>query len=104
MPSVQDRLAAGLEAQDWRETAGRGPWRRFAKFGRGAMYVFYPEQRKENALWFSELHQTQPQHPVVGPILVQVLAAGDLVLGKVKPDTEGMLIELMYIKEKSDGS
>lgn len=105
MATLEDRLIAGLEAQDWRETASRGPWRRWAKFGRGAMYVisrpgFYRGSHLWEGLWFSEIHQAEPVHAVVGPILDQLLAAGDKLLAQSRPDTEGMLIELMYKGEE----
>lgn len=111
MPNLEQRLIAGLEAQDWRETASvSNNWRRFGKFGRGAMYVGTPVeahgQRFYNeciaapcsvtGLAFSELHQRTPQFPVTGPILEQILAAGDKALASEKIDTEGLLIELMY--------
>lgn len=98
MATLEQRLVAGLEAQDWRETFSRGPWRRFGKFGRGAMYVMPWQPATGDAcsqLWFSELCVTTPQHPVVGPILQQVLAAGDERLAKERPDTQALLIELL---------
>lgn len=100
MATLEQRLTAGLEAQDWRETTSRGPWQRWGKFGRGAMYVFHEDQHKAESLWFSELHQSYPQYPVKGPILEQLLAAGDSALAKERPDTQAMLIELMYLGEK----
>lgn len=100
MAKLEDRLAAGLEAQDWQETASRGPWRRFGKFGRGAMYVHALAwggwHCSTHHLWFSELHETTPKWPVVGPILDQILTAGDKQLAQERIDTEALLIELLY--------
>lgn len=97
MPSLEARLVAGLLAQDWRETSSHSSaWRRFGKFGRGAMYVIQGEDRREAALCFSHLHITDPQIQVTGPILDQILAAGEKALTAAQLDTEGMLIELMY--------
>ena len=103
MPTLEERLVAGLEATDWRETASRGPWRRWGKFGLhgGAMYVL-PRDTAGNQLWYSPLCETQPRHPVAGPILTNILAAGDKALADRRLDTEGMLIELMY-KEGDSG-
>lgn len=84
-PEMVAILAAGLEAQDWRETASiSADWRRFGKFGRGAMYVILhdckvapgPLHLKAGELWFSDLHLLTPQVEVVGPILDQVFDAG----------------------------
>lgn len=93
MPSPEQRLCAGLEALDWRETAAHGPWRRFGKFGLhgGAMYVL-----EDGGLWFSALHTMEPGFEVQGPIARNILAAGDKALGEARMDTEAMLIELMY--------
>lgn len=100
MPKLQERLEAGLESQGWLQTRSRSAsWNRWAKFGRGAMYVLDPEindRPKGSLLWFSELHITEPQVPVYGPIYEQVLLAGDAWLAQSKPDTEALLIELMY--------
>lgn len=114
MPSLEDRLAAGLLAQDWDETASRSSsWRRFGKFGRGAMYVLKstPEGGivhgvecaaapcTVTGLAFSELCECYPADPVKGPILEQVLLAGDKSLRGERPDTEALLIELMYLAD-----
>ena len=105
MPSLEQRLAAGLEAQDWRETASRGPWRRWAKFGRGAMYVLPSHTKPGSAgLYFSELHIMEPQDMVVGPIYDNVLAAGDKQLAQQAVDTQGLLIELLYAGKPNGGS
>lgn len=102
-------MAAGLEAQGWQETRSHsGKWRRWAKWGRGAMYVkqFWEPAKGEavSQLWFSELRFTDPEYPVVGPILEQVLLAGDSALAATKVDTEQLLCELMYFNGGSDGT
>lgn len=100
-------LAAGLEAQDWRETASiTGDWRRFGKFGRGevgALYVIEHDcsaivheesssakwaHLRRGELWCGPLYKQTPVFLVVGPILEQVLKAGAL-------DTQALLIELL---------
>lgn len=106
MPS-EHQLIAGLEAQDWRETASIScDWRRFGKFGRGAAYVILHDCKvsqpaaggvvtpRAGELWFSPLHQQAPQVQVIGPILEQVLAAG-------RVDSTALLIDLMDFKKDS---
>lgn len=109
MAKLEERLVAGLEAQDWQETASRGPWRRFAKWGRGAMYVLQPTgigvpceaaPCTVNGLAFSELCETWPEYAVVGPIYDQLLLAGDKQLAQERVDTQALLIELLYSGEK----
>jgi hypothetical protein len=101
-PTLQERLAAGLEAMDWRETAAKGPWDRWGKFGYhgGAYYILWPgpdtASMLEPALWYSPLAETTPKHPVKGPILSNILAAGDKALGQRRIDTEALIIELLY--------
>lgn len=112
------QLIAGLEAQDWRETASVScDWRRFGKFGRGAVYIVEHDHRitvwndnsrqehvlRAGELWFSPLHQQTPQVPVVGPILEQVLGAGQKAVAQEKLDTEGLLIELLYAEPPKEG-
>lgn len=112
--SLEDRLAAGLLAQDWDETASASAsWRRFGKFGRGAMYVLKATPLggivfgvecaaapcTVTGLAFSELYERFPAAPVKGPILETLLAAGDAVLRAEHPDTEAMLVELMYLAD-----
>lgn len=103
MAKLEDRLVAGLESQGYIETRTvSGAWRRFGKFGRGAMYVMIEplpgrHAAKPGELLFSELHIPEPQVPVYGPILEQVLLAGDKWLAETQPDTEALLIELMYM-------
>lgn len=84
-PELTEVLISGLEAQDWRETASiTADWRRFGKFGRGAMYIILcdckvapgPLHLKAGELWFSDLHLLTPQVEVIGPILDQVFDAG----------------------------
>lgn len=112
--SIEQKLCAGLLAQDWDETASiTADWRRFGKFGRGAMYVIvhdccilHQDQElvlKVDELWFSELRFRQPHVKVEGPIRDSILNMGQSTLFKTKPDTEGLLIELMD-KEKPDGA
>lgn len=112
MAKLEDRLVAGLEAQGYIETRTvSGAWRRFGKFGRGAMYVMlegdgsWGEGQAAKGLHFSELHIPEPQVPVYGPILEQVLLAGDKWLAETRPDTEALLIELMCSDDsiKRDG-
>lgn len=100
------QLAAGLEAQDWRETASiTGDWRRFGKFGRGAYYIILHDcrlqhrdrtgpidlQLRKGELWFGPLHRQWPEMQVVGPILDQILAQG-------RVDSQALLIELLDVK------
>jgi hypothetical protein len=101
VPSLADRLVAGLEAQDWQETASAGPWRRFGKFGRGAYYIRDETSDYMAVLWFSELHEKLPKFPVVGPIYDTLLAAGDAKLSQERPDTEALLLELMYLNQET---
>lgn len=99
MASLEQRLLAGLQAQDWRETASRGPWRRFGKLERDiALYV----TQDSIGLWFSVTYKFEPIHPVVGPILESVLQAGDKQLAQERVDTEALLIELLYYNGGSD--
>lgn len=109
MAKLEERLVAGLEAQDWQETASRGPWRRFAKWGRGAYYLIcqqttsHSDQDKDclpGELWFSELYESWPRFKVTGPILDQLLLAGDKQLAQERVDTQALLIELLYSGEK----
>ena len=72
MINAQDRLALGLWALDFIETASKGPWRRFAKFGRAgiageAYYVISGEwvrpglqTAKPDDLWVSTIRETEP--------------------------------------------
>jgi hypothetical protein len=106
MPSLEQRLAAGLEAFDWIETSSRGSWRRFAKFGRGAMYVWIAD--KAPALWFSDIAEMEPKFPVVGPHLDQILAAGDkwikLDQEAAGVDTTALLVELLDLPDQGNRS
>lgn len=99
MASIEQRLAAGLEALEWRETATRGDWRRFGKFGLsgGARYIWKGE------LWHSPLHIFEPDVKVVGPMLDNVLEAGDKQLAQERPDTQALLIELLYSSKQPNG-
>lgn len=101
MSNLEARLVAGLEAQGWVETASHGAWRRFGKFGRGAMYVrpAAVDFAVAAELWFSELCFTEPDFKVVGPIYIRVLEAGDKKLAEDRPDTEALLIELWDLKK-----
>ena len=84
MNDIPSILAAGLESQDWRETASiTADWRRFGKFGRGAAYVVLHDCRispgialRAGELWFGPLHKLTPEVEVVGPMLDQVFDAG----------------------------
>ena len=96
MLSAQDRLALGLWALDFVETASKGPWRRFAKFGRAGMegeayYVMAGRWRLANSLnaaapdelWHSPIRITEPVNFVgsatnvlSGPIFEQIWQAG----------------------------
>jgi hypothetical protein len=103
MPSLDARYAAGLEAQGWIETATHSSaWRRFGKFGRGAMYIWHRKDplpgKPAIQLWFSELHVTDPDVPVYGPIEEQILLAGDKWLAQTQPDTVALLVELLDLK------
>lgn len=109
--SIEQKLCAGLLAQDWDETASiTADWRRFGKFGRGAMYVIVHDCRlsmddihlKAGELWFSELRFKWPAVKVEGPIRESILGMGQSTLLKTKPDTEGLLIELMYQERSND--
>jgi hypothetical protein len=102
LASLEQRLSAGLEAQGWIATASHGPWRRYGKFGRGAMYVFRFDQPEvvKSALWFSELCYTEPDVPVAGPIYDRVLEAGDKQLKDQGVDTVALLVELLDHKPK----
>ena len=91
--NAADRLALGLWALDFVETASKGPWRRFAKFGRAGMegeayYVILEgkdpagEVRLQpGQLWFSSIRVTEPMQLVGDPtsdskIFEQVWQAG----------------------------
>lgn len=50
-------------------------------------------------LWFSPLHITDPDVPVYGPILEQVLLAGDKWLAQTTPDTTALLVELLDLDQ-----
>jgi hypothetical protein len=58
------------------------------------MYVLSPPAAKP--LMFSELHVTEPEVVVQGPIYDQLLLAGDKWLQNQGLDTEALLIELLY--------
>lgn len=73
MISSQDRLCLGLWALDFVETAAKGSWRRFAKFGRAGMEgeayyvitgtVHNPDLTPDcqpDELWYSPIRVTQP--------------------------------------------
>lgn len=76
--NLSDVLCAGLLAQDFRETASRGEWRRFGKFrffaaGKGEAYYVMPDGK----LYFSHLHETEPgQDEVTGKILDNIFDVG----------------------------
>lgn len=61
----------------------------------------------KDVLWFSELHQSEPCDPVVGPILQQLLQAGDKQLSQARQaagvDSEALLIELLDTNGGSGG-
>lgn len=46
-------------------------------------------------LHWSQLYKVWPEYKVQGPILEQVLAAGDKWLAQETPDTTALLIELL---------
>ena len=79
--NAADRLALGLWALDFVETASKGPWRRFAKFGRAGMegeayYVITGPVQNPNLtpdctpdeLWYSPVRITQPVILVGSPV------------------------------------
>lgn len=98
MPTLIDVISAGLEAQAWIETAARGPWRRFGKFGRGAYYVMQQRMGECAAeeLWWSRLDQTTPVFKVVGPTLDTIFDVGYKALNTRRPalDADAALEEL----------
>lgn len=75
------------------------------------MYVFRQPMQKTGAvhspliggaqLWFSEIAETEPALPVVGPIYDQLLLAGDKWLKDQSLDTEALLIELLYAGDEA---
>lgn len=118
------RLALGLWALDFVETASKGPWRRFAKFGRAGMegeayyvmtgsYTNWPNEEGKFAhpdeLWHSSIRITEPVNFVGSPtsalshpIFEQIWQAGWKAhqLGpdpwkKVKIDPDAALNELI---------
>ena len=81
--NAADRLALGLWALDFVETASKGPWRRFAKFGRAGMegeayyviqasYTNWPNEPEKFArpdeLWHSPVRITEPVSLVGSPV------------------------------------
>ena len=115
MPSFEARLRAGMEAQDWRQTASASSkWERWGKFGRGAYYIILEPCRVQDHkpqtsficrpgnLYWSPLHEREPFCPVEGPVLDTLLKAGDAALKRNPPpiDAEALLINLMDGKPK----
>lgn len=73
-PALAAVLCAGLEAQGFIETAARGDWRRWARWGCEGGEAYYV--KPDGTLWFSAIRFTDPDHEVQGPILDRTFDAG----------------------------